>query len=269
MSFEDVYEALYDQLLADSTLGLYVDSTQIIKGFKDSLPQQKYTIILEPGEEDEDHPTESYDDTKESIWNIDVYARVILLKGGVEASILGIDSDKGVLAFIDDIKSAVRADLTLGYTRHGSSVSSAKSGTYALDATHRYITVSMNGKTPSGYNQINCGRSTSTGAEVATNIQTALQALGNYAGDGYYKATCTFADSKFTITSSLIGPKSTVVVTAGSSNDCSALLGFDDPTELAGRNLIDIVFGPVTVNNILYPVRYRVLPLKMREEIET
>ena len=269
MSFKYIYESLYDQLLADSTLSSYVNSTQIIKGFKESLPQQKYTIILEPGEEEEDNATEAYDDSKEFIWNIDVYARVILIKGGVEASILGVDSDKGVLAFIDDIKSAIRADLTLGYTRKGSSVSEAESGTYALDASNRYITVSMNGKTPSGYDQIDCGETTLTGAQVATNIQASLKALGNYAGDGYYDAVCTFADSKFTITSCLIGPKSTVTVTAGSSNDCSALLGFDSPTELVGRNLIDIEFGPATVNNLLFPVRYRILPLRMREEIET
>ena len=185
MSFKYIYEALYDQLLADSTLSSYVNSTQIIKGFKESLPQQKYTIILEPGEEEEDNATEAYDDSKEFIWNIDVYARVILIKGGVEASILGVDSDKGVLAFIDDIKSAIRADLTLGYTRKGSSVSEAESGTYALDASNRYITVSMNGKTPSGYDQIDCGETTLTGAQVATNIQASLKALGNYAGDGY------------------------------------------------------------------------------------
>jgi len=236
MAFLDVYNALYTQLKSDSTLSGYVQSADFLRGFKEPIPQQQYTVIIEPGDEDEDYSKQTVADGCEAVYVIEIYARVIFFKG-VEYIIIGNTSDsvKGLLEFTEDIKEAIRADKTLGYNRRGSSVSAANSGTsFALTSSARYLTVTINGRTPSGYGLIDCGSSTLDGDDVASNIQTALRALGNYSDDGYNGATCTFDSDtkKFTITSMRYGPKSSVVVTAGASNDCSALLGFDDPTEV-------------------------------------
>ena len=82
---------------------------------------------------------------------------------------------------------------------------------------------------------------------------------------------CTFNSStkKFTISSIRYGPKSSVVVTAGASSDCLALLGFDSPTEIVGRNINKIRFGSIRADNTAYPVRYRIIPVMIREEILT
>ena len=47
------------------------------------------------------------------------------------------------------------------------------------------------------------------------------------------------------------------------------LLGFDNPTEVVGRNIKDVKFGSVFAENDLHPVRYRVLPVKIIEEVDT
>lgn len=272
MSYKAVYNALYDQLSTDSTLIGYVQSACFIKGFKENLPQQEYMLVLEPVDDGEDERSQAYNRTKEIEYLIEIYCRTILFGIGVEGSIIGhsATSKKGVLEFLHDVRAAIRSDLTLGYNRNGSSVSAENSGTsFNLTSSNRYITVSINGNTPSGYDAIDCGSTTLTGAEVASNIQTALQALGSHTDDGYWDATCTFSNStkKFTITSQRYGPKSTVVVTAGASNDCSALLGFDNSTEVAGRNIVKITLGRARTDNTLYPVRYRILPVTIKEEI--
>lgn len=269
MSYKDVFNALFDQLAADVTLTGYIEDSSFLKGFKNNIPQQEYNLIIEPIDEGEDPETQAYNRTAETDYVIEIYCRTILFGIGVEGTIIGYKNRKGALEFLDDVKAAIRADLTLGYSRLGSSISAANAGTsFALTANARYLTISINGRTPTDYNSIDCGTSTLTGTEVASNIQTALQALGSHTDDGYYDATCTFDNStkKFTISSQRYGPKSTVVVTVGATNDSSALLGFDGPTEVAGRNITKILFGRARTDNTLYPIRYRILPLTIKEE---
>jgi hypothetical protein len=273
MSFLNVYNAVYNAVRVNTTLTAYVSSSQFLRGFREPMPQQTHTVVFEPGNEDEEHDKQSYGKMKEVTWNIDVYARCIFFKG-VEYTIIG-DSDnsiKGLLEFTEDLKVALRADMTYGYNRYGSSVSAANSGTsFALLSTAKTLTVTIDGKTPTGYTAVNCGSSTLEGSVIAANIQTSLRALGLHKDDGYYDATCTFSSStkKFTISSMRYGPKSSVVVTAGASNDCSALLGFDGPTEVVGRNILRTEFGSVSADNRAYPVRYRIIPVMIREEILT
>lgn len=271
MSFKNVYNALFNQISSSSTLLVYIDPTQFLKGFKQNIPNQEYTVIFEPGNEEEENATQIYNEMKEVIYHIDIYMRTILTAvDGVKGSIIGYGSKKGVLEFVDDIKAAIRADLTLGYSRKGSSISAENAGTsFILSAIKKYISVSINGRIPTGYDSINCGDSSLTGDQIASNIQTALRALGNHDDDGYNDALCTFNNDtkKFTITSNSYSPKSNVVVSAGGSNDCSALVGFDNPNEVSGRNITKIGFGTVTTDNRVFPVRYRILPVKIVEEI--
>lgn len=271
MSFLDVYNALYDQVKASSFL-TYVDQSQFLKGFRENYALQEYSIIFEPGAEEEDPAEQGSEKLYEHIYTVDIYMRVILAGQLNEATLVGTSdaSKKGVLEMTNDVKNAIREDLTLGYSRYGSSVSEENAGgTFALDGTHKYISVSINGKTPTGYDAVLCGDSTLSGAEIASNIQSALRALGQHADDGYYEAVCTFnsSNNQFTIRTDRYGSEQTVEVTAGASDDCSTLLGFDSPTEVSGRNIIQVIFGIAAPNNIHYPVRYRVLPVRIAEEI--
>lgn len=271
MSFKNIYNALFDQISDYSTLTDYIDSTQFLKGFKNNIPNQEYTVILEPGNEEEKENVQTYNDVKEFIYHVDIYMRTILTAvDGVKGSIVGYGSKKGVLEFVDDVKAAIRSDLSLGYNRQGSSVSAENAETsFVLSATEKHISVLVNNNDLTGYDSINCGNSTLTGNQIASNIQTALKAIGSFDGDGYNDAICSFDNDtkKFTITSNSFCPKSSVVVASGVSDDCSALLGFDNPIEVAGRNIIKIKFGAVTTDNTLYPVRYRILPVRIVEEV--
>jgi len=269
MSFLDIYNSLYTTLSESSYLS-YVDSSLFIKGFRENLPNQTYCVILEPGNENEASGTRGTSRLKNNLYTIDIYARLVF-PYGVEYSIVGYNTEKGVLEFVDDIKTSIRETRNLGYNRQGSSVSALNvSGSFDLTSSAKFISVSINGREPTGYDQINCGEATLAGAEVASNIQTALRALGSHKDDGYYDATCSFdaTNNQFTITSAKYGPKSTVTVTAGVSDDCSALLGFDDPTEVVGRNIISLDIGTVATDNVAYPIRYRIIPVTITEELK-
>jgi hypothetical protein len=194
---------------------------------------------------------------------------MVLALTNIESMIVGTDTIKGILEFTEDVKNAIRSDRTLNYNSKGRSVSSVNgSGTFALTSLAKNIKVSINGKTPTGYDTISCGTSTLSGSDIAANIQASLRALGQYDDDGYLYATCTFdSDTKqFTISSSEYGARSTVAVSAGASNDCSSLLGFDDPTETRGTRLLSMSLKPVTANNAVFPVRYRIIPVTLTEE---
>jgi len=271
MSFLNVYNALYDQVKASSYL-TYVDQSQFLKGWHEGIPAQQYTLVFEPGEEEEPPETDTYEGLKEMAYNIQIHIRVELIGSTLGLMICGdpVNNIKGILEFTDDVKESIREDETLGYDRPSSSTSAVNSGTsFALSSSEKYITVTINGKTPAGYDTILCGDSTLTGTQVAANIQSALRALGVHADDGYYKANCTFDNStkRFAITTYGNHPNESVVVTAGASNDCSALLGFDSPTEVIGRNITKIEMETVFPNNTFFPVRYRVLPVKIWEEV--
>jgi hypothetical protein len=268
-----VLQALNDQLVANTTLLDYVKASRFFIGYKGPIGKDDYAIILEPGVQTEGAKSRSVGPSRQFIeeeYLIDIYARSILTGIGVQGTIIGHGTKKGVLDFIDDIKAAIVADLTLGYDSAGSSVSEINSSaSFDLDASNRYLSVKINNNERTDWDQIDCGSSTLAGADVAVNIQAALRALSLHANDGYEGATCTFsASKKFTITSSTLSPTSSVVVTAGASNDCSALLGFDDPTEVIGKKIVSIKFGTVEPNNDFYPVRFRKLPVTIREEVK-
>lgn len=270
MAFKNVFNALYDQVKASSRL-TYVDQSQFIKGFHEGIPAQEYTVIFEPAEEEEVRAESSGGDI-EVVYYIDIHLRIELIGATGEILICGNSegTKKGILDFCDDVKLAIEDDMTLGYNRAGCSTSEAAAGTtFALTPTAKYISVSINGNTPTGYDTILCGESTLSGDDVASNIQTALRALGNYADDGYYLAECSFDNSskQFSICTASNNPDQTVEVTAGVSDDCSTILGFDSPTEVSGRNILKIKFETVLPNNTFFPVRYRVLPVKIWEEI--
>jgi len=273
MSFKLVLNALYNQLVENTTLLEYVKDSRMFIGYKGPIGKDDYAIILEPGPQTEGAKSRSVGPSRQFIeeeYLIDIYARSILTGIGVQGTIIGSGTKKGVLDFIDDIKAAIVADLTLGYDSVGSSVSKANSSaSFALDASNRYLSVKINNIERTNWDQIDCGSSTLAGSVVAANIQAALRALSLHADDGYEEAICTFSSSrKFTITSSTLSPTSSVVVTAGASNDCLTLLGFDDPTEVIGKKIISIVFGTVEPNNDFYPVRFRKLPVTIREEVK-
>ncbi|KKM21940.1 hypothetical protein LCGC14_1630340, partial [marine sediment metagenome] len=218
MSFNLVLQALNDQLVVDTTLLVYVKPSRFFIGFKGPIGKDDYAIILEPGPQNEGAKSRSVGPSRQFIeeeYLIDIYARSILTGIGVQGTIIGRGTKKGVLDFIDDIKAAIVADLTLGYDSAGSSVSKANSSaSFDLDASNRYLSVKINNTTRDNWDQIDCGSSTLAGSVVAANIQAALRALTLHADDGYGEAICTFSSStkKFTITSSTLSPTSSVVV---------------------------------------------------------
>jgi hypothetical protein len=270
MAFKDVYNAVFAQLEADATLQGYVGADEFVKGFKESLPAKKYMVILEPGNEDERTQRQTGDGYFEVDYQLQVYCRLLLTGSKIESAILGNDNYKGVLEFVDDVKAAIRKDMSFSYDTYGRSLSLENvAGSFDLSSSQRYLSVSIDGKTPTGYDAVNCGTSTLAGDAVAANIQASLRALGKYSDDGYKLATCTFNSStnQFTISSSNVGPRSEVVVGVGASYDASSVLGFDSPTEYRGTNIVRTLIETVTVDNRAFPVRYRIVPLLVTEEI--
>jgi hypothetical protein len=270
MAFLEVYNALTNQLKADSTLLAYMSEDDFFQGFKDSFPQRRYIIVLEPGPELDEEGNQDYGKIKEVEYEIQVYCRMVLRSTRVQYTIVGSSDYKGLLAFTEDVKDAIRRDLTLSYNTVGTSLSIENAaGSFDLTASNRYISVSIDGRSPSGYDSIDCGSSTLAGADIATNIQSSLRSLGVIPNDGYTLATCSFnaTNNQFTISSPNYGPRSQVVVTAGASADASSLLGFDSPTEQRGTNITKVRFGNVTVENGAFPVRYRIIPVRVTEEI--
>jgi len=278
MSFLNVYKALYNQILADSTLLTYIDPDDIEYGFTAAKPRQQYVIYVEPLDETElpakDYPTGNgstkmvqYDMQIACFWNFPGKK--------LTESIIGYTDTTGtfkpgILQFSADVKSAIQSDMTLGYNRNSGVLSSENvSGTFVLTASNRYISVSINSKTPTGYDTVFCGDSSLSGSDIATNIQASLRSLGSRADDGYYYATCTFDDSnnQFTIRSGNCDPADTVSVSAGSSDDCSSILGFDSTTAQSGRNITKIEFGPTTKNSLVYPIRIRFVNVSVFEEV--
>lgn len=269
MSFLTAYNALFDQLEADTSLLAYMSADDFVKGFKENLPTRRYMVILEPGPEVDDEGVQDYGKVKDVEYEVQVYCRILLSSTRV-SSIVGNDTRVGLLQFTEDVKDAIRKDLSLSYNTVGTSLSAENAaGSFDLDASNRFIAVSIDGRTPSGYDSIDCGSSTLAGADVATNIQSALRSLGQIPNDGYSKATCSFnsSNNQFTISSSNYGPRAQVVVTGGASNDASTLLGFTSPIEARGTNITKIRFGNVAVENGAFPVRYRVIPVLITEEI--
>lgn len=271
MSMKTVYNAIYTQLSEDSTLLGYMGVSEFVQGFKEVLPAKKYMVILEPGPETEAVGKKQYDKTNEVEYEFHIYCRLLLTTGKVESAILGNATYKGLLDFCDDVKAAIRKDMSFSYNTYGRSLSAENAaGSFDLSASESQLTVSIDGKTPTGYDAIYCGSSAALdGATVAATIQNSLRALGRYADDGYQQATCTFnsVNNQFTINSANQGPEAKVEVSAGATNDASTVLGFNAPTEYSGTNLIKSVIDSITVENGAFPVRYRMIPLVVTEEI--
>lgn len=276
MSFKSVYLAVYNQLKADTALGELVKADDFILGFKEALPARKYMVIFEPGQEKIINKRKAATKSASGVtgyiveteYEIQHYCR--LLYGSERgSSIIGDERNVGLLDFIEIVKAAIRKDMSFSCITYGRSTSEENAaGTFDLDASHRYLAVSIDGKTPNGYDLIDCGSSTLTGAQVAENIQTSIRALGLYSDDGYKLATCTFnsTTNQFVITSANFGPTSIVNVTVGASDDASSLLGFSSPVEVRGTNIITANIDPITAENKSWPVRYRILPLRVVEE---
>lgn len=271
MSMKTIYNAIYNQLSTNATLLGYMGVNEFVRGFKEVLPTKKYMVILEPGPETEQRERKQYDKTTEVLYEYHIYCRLLLQSSKVESAILGTDDYKGLLDFTDDVKAAIRQDMSFAYNTYGRSLSLENAaGSFDLSPSETHLSVSIDGKTPTGYDAIYCGSTAALdGATVAASIQDSLRALGRFADDGYQMATCTFnsANNQFTINSANLGPESSVVVSAGAANDASAVLGFDSPTEYIGTNLIKTEIESVTVENGAFPVRYRMIPVAVTEEI--
>lgn len=271
--FNDVFQQVDTQLSNDITLSSYVQSFET--ALKKNTPYHPYTIIAWPIFETEKPESRVYDGIKEYVYQIDIYARMIFHKKEEYITVGYTDGSttyKGILEFCDDIKQAIRKngdDLITNYNTNAYSESDTnESSTFALSPTQSNITVSIGANTPTGYNTINCGTSTLTGDEIAANIQQSLTALGQWGDDGYKNALVTFDDTakKFKIESD-VGPR-LISVTAGDTNDCSELLGFDNPTEQRGKKILNYEFDTVTDGGAeTYPVRFRIVPLFVTEEV--
>ena len=269
MSMKTIYNAIYNQISSDTTLLEYMGLPEFIKGFKEVLPAKKYVVILEPGTEVPENKI--YEKTVENEYEFHIYCRLLLTSSKVESAILGNENYKGLLDFCDDVKAAIRKDMSFSYNTYGRSLSAENAaGSFDLSPSESQLTVSIDGKTPTGYGAIYCGSSAALdGATVAATIQNSLRELGRYADDGYQQATCTFnsVNNQFTINSANQGPKAKVEVSAGATNDASSILGFNSPVEYSGTNLIKSQIETITVENGAFPVRYRMIPLIVTEEI--
>lgn len=285
MSFLDVYNALYTQLSNNPILTAYSGIT-FEKVYKEPVLREKYTLLLNPTDSIEVEDSQSYRNSyiKEITYNIGLAIRMIFAGKKLEEYILGWteirESDtfyKGILCFMEDVKDVVRKDETLGYDSAGYSESiSNTSGTFNLTNSQRYITVSIHGRMPNGYDTIDCGNTTLDGDTIALNIQNSLRALETpnlRSNDGYKNVVVTFnaTNNRFKIEPVQTGPTSRVEVSAGASNDCSALLGFDNPTEERGKEIVKIEFDPVIQldgeigENKKYPVIVRATKLFITE----
>jgi len=125
-------------------------------------------------------------------------------------------------------------------------------GGFALDSTHNRIRIKLDatvsGSDGSGYYEIILDHSNGAaipGATVASDMETKIRAIPSTSGTwnvadtgyslAYSNASVEYLNGKFWIISGSFSKyytgsyRSSVAVTSGSTNDCSALLGFDIP----------------------------------------
>jgi hypothetical protein len=108
------------------------------------------------------------------------------------------------------------------------------------------------------------------GADVASKIQASLRALVHSSSETGFQDVVVDWDSthrRFTITSQGYGAISSVEVSAGASNDCSSILGFDNPTEERGSKIVIVEFLPILSVEDIFPVTFREIPIIVHEEI--
>lgn len=267
--FSDVIKAVHSKLKSSVFLD-YVKQKDFFLSPGPTIAS-RYALFLEPILEEE-RENKQAGGIKHIDYIMQIYAG-IAISGDRDEIVTAKGTNKSLLDFIEDIKKALRVDLTLGLNRVGTSISQANATTsYVLTANVKYISVSINGATPSGYDSIDCGSSTLSGTQIAINIQASLRSLGNstYVGDPYNTVTCTYSttERKFTITSSTAGAGSSVVVDTGVTDDASVILKFNRPTELRGRTIISTYIPKIQyfIEDVDYPVRYAQIGLNVSEE---
>lgn len=273
MGFNEIISAVETQLKADTTILSYVDVSQIHVGFKDIPMPTRYSIIIEPTDEAEEAETADY---LNAVYTIEIYARIG--HGGLTADSIktGTNFGKGVLDFVKDIKAALRANGDFGLNSSGISVTGAAISTqYTLGPNIKHLTISINGFRPIGYDEIGVTGALSSntlveGSVIATTLQSNIRALDDGA-NGFGQVTVTYDNDakQFTITSAgLTGPESSVEVSEGATDSAYAALRFDTGTETRGVQIVGISFGDVTDTGYeYYPVRYRIIPLQVTEEL--
>lgn len=274
MSFDAVISAIETQLQNNAVLGAYVDPSQISIGFKENLPApSRYSIIIEPTDEAEGDRSTTY---ANFVYTIEIYAR--MHHGGLMRDLIktGTNLGKGILDFVKDIKAAIRADIDFGLDSSGTSVSTPGASTsYTLGPNTRYLTVVVNGFRPTGYDEIAVVGALSSdtqveGTVIAATLQTNIRALDDEA-NGFGQVTVTYDNvtRQFTITSAgLTGPESYIEVSAGATDSAHEVLGFANPTETRGVQIVDVTFGDVPDTGYeYYPIRYRIVPIQVTEEI--
>jgi hypothetical protein len=271
MSYKTVYKALFEQLKDSSHLD-YLDDEDFFEEFKEPFPQRNYILFMNPGIEEPEVQRASHS-IAIARYSISVVGRMAV--GELENRVLGDDDFRGILDFTEDIKAAIREDLTFGLDKQGTSQSwQLGVDTFALDSSHRYLTISINGNTPSGYDSVDClpaaGGPNYPGADIATKMQASLRALVDPSSETGFQDVVVDWDStrrRFTITSQEYGAISHVEVSAGASNDCSSDLGFDNPTEERGSTIVTVEFLPILSVEDVYPVTFREIPIIVNEEI--
>lgn len=118
----------------------------------------------------------------------------------------------------------------------GTSQGATLSACPTLTSSHKSINIAMNGGaatmiTLTGY------ATDTTWAALVADINAAIVTAGSALSGlmAYFVPTNTAQTAGYILlVSSTVGASSSVAVTAGTSNDCSALLGFTTPTQTAG-----------------------------------
>ena len=268
MSFKTVYEAILDQLMSNITLRRYVPKEAFFEEYSAAFPNLPYVVFMEPGMENPEGDRASRG-LAEAVYNIEVVGRMSV--PDLDNRVLGDRTNKGILEFSGDILAALRSDLTFGLDAQGTSISRRMaSATYNLGANIRYLTVTINGNTPSGYDRVDCGIAPASGTVIAAQIQTSLRALvDTKSKTGFADVTVTYDNAlkRFTITSQEYGALSSVVVGEGAEKDASTILGFDNPFETRGVRIIRVEFQMIEPLEDLYPVAFRSIPISVHEEV--
>jgi hypothetical protein len=258
---EPTYKAIVSTLKSSSRLA-YLKDNNIFAAPDPTIQKTEHAVYMYPMSVSNLPVTESADSVNVSY--IVIIGCRVAISTDLTEQLYGTTSKKGLMDLMSDIYFTIKDSPNFGVSSQGTSISKSGSSTqYALTESVRYLTVQLNGvemdmSNYSGYDTIDCGISTLTGTQIASNIQTSLRALAlsEHPNDPYATVTCTYDTSrkKFTITSPTEGTRSAVTVTAGASNDASSVLGFNSPKEERGANII------VSKIDLSYPLVEEYLP---------
>ena len=160
------------------------------------------------------------------------------------------------------IQSMYIMDSKVGWAK--SSGFTGAGGRFTLDGTHYKLNVRMDttvSGTAGGFYEIDLEQTglPISGEEIAADIQTKLRAIECVVGDtgyqlAYLNCSVSFAGGRFIISSGTIGTsytdvsRSSVDVQAGTTMDCSTVLGFDHQITSQEMDSVAITEALVTVN---------------------